>query len=351
MDGSSSHQQSLPQRLFINPFRVGPSARALAAFYDQLASMLRAGLTLVRALDSLSEHAGSGGIRRRIPAMIQHISDGGDAAGAFALFPQLFDPIHVAIIRAAEQGGQLDETLKALSEACERRAGLTRTFITAVLYPVLLLHFALFAIPFIESIRQESDASYWELALPRFAIFYGVLFILFIGPRVLRQFTPTSYMLDVFRSFLPLISSVSEKLAVSRMARAMDGLYGAGMTLVEALPAVADACGNEIFRRKILRMVPMMAEGMPLSKAMRAVDGFPSAFVNMITTGEEGGQLSSILDKAAGYYEDEAETSLKRAAVVLPVIIYFCVAVYIAFHIVEMMSGMIGERTTPSGSS
>ncbi len=351
MDESSDRQQSVPQRLLINPFRIGPSARALAGFYDQLASMLQAGLTVGRALDSLSEQAGSGGIRRRIPAMKQHISDGGDAAGAFALFPDIFDPVHVAMIRAAERGGQLDETLKTLSETCERRARLSGTFITAVIYPVLLLHFALFAIPFIESVRGGADTSYWQLAWPRFAVFYGVLFALFIGPRVLRQFGAASYALDMVRSFLPLISGVSEKLAVSRMARAIEALYGSGMTLVEALPTAADACGDELFRRDILRMVPMMTAGMPLSEAMRTVDGFPAAFVNMIATGEEGGQLSKMLANAADYYEDEAETTLKRVATVLPVIIYICVAVYIAFHIVENMSSMMNERMQLPGSS
>jgi len=341
----------MAQRLLINPFRIGPSARALAAFYDQLAAMLKAGLTVGRALNSLSEQAGSGSIRRRLPAMIQHISDGGDAAGAFALFPQIFDPIHVAMIRAAERGGQLDETLKALSEGCGRRARLTGAFITAVLYPVLLLHFALFAIPFIESVRQMGDTSYWQFAWPRFAIFYGALFILFIGPRVLRQFSATSYALDMARSFLPIISGVCEKLAVSRMARAIEGLYGAGMTLVDALPAAADACGDELFRRDIRRMVPMMTEGMPLSEAMKAVGEFPAALVNMIATGEEGGQLSTMLANAADYYEEEADKTLKRAAVLLPVIIYMCVAVYIAFNIIEAMSAMITERTQLPGSS
>ena len=344
MNGPSNPQQSLTRRLLINPFRIGPSAGALAAFYEQLASMLRAGLTVVRSLDSLSQQAGSGSIRRRLPAMMLHTSEGGDLAGAFALFPQLFDPVHVAMIHAAEQGGRLDETLQALSESCKRRSRLIKTFITAVAYPVLLLHFAFFALPFIERLRG-TDSPYWEVALPRFVVFYAALFLLFIGPRVLRQFTATSYMLDVVRSFLPLISGVSEKLAISRMARAMDGLYGAGMTLIETLPVAANACGNEIFRRRIRRMAPMMTEGMPLSEAMRAVGGFPPTFVNMIATGEEGGQLSTMLANAADYYENEAETTLKRAAVVLPVIIYICVAVYIAFHIVEAMSAMMNERT------
>lgn len=346
MNDTSSSQQSLIQRLLVNPFRIGPSARAQAAFYEQLASMLRAGLTLVRALDSLSEQAGSSAITRRLPAMMRHISDGGDAAGAFGLFPNIFDPAHVAMIRAAERGGQLDETLQALAEACKRRSRLVKTFITAVTYPVLLLHFAFFALPFIERLQGGADTPpYWRLALPRFAVFYGVLFVLFIGPRIIRQFKAASYVLDVVRSLLPLISGVSEKLAVSRMARAMDGLYGAGMTLIEALPVAADACGNEILRRRIRRMTPMMTGGMPLSEAMRAVGGFPLAFVNMLATGEEGGQLSTMLANAADYYESEAETTLKRAAVVLPVIIYICVAVYIAFHIVEAMSAMMNERT------
>ena len=332
------------QRLVVAPLRIGPSAGTQAAFYEQLASMLRAGLTIIRALDSLAEQAGSGSVRRCIPDMMTHIRDGGDAAGAFALFPGVFDPVHVAMIRAAEQGGRLDDILEALSESCKRRSRLVKTFITAVLYPVLLLHFALFALPFIESI-QGAEAPYWRLALPRFAVVYAALFLLFIVPRVLRQFAATAYLLDVVRDFVPIVSGVSEKLAVSRVARALDGLYSSGMTLAEAIPVAADACGNEIVRRRIRRMAPMMTEGMPLSEAMRAVGGFPAAFVNMIATGEEGGQLSQMLANAADYYENEAETTLKRMAVILPIIIYILVAAYIGFQIVKTWSAILTERT------
>jgi type II secretory pathway component PulF len=137
---------------------------------------------------------------------------------------------------------------------------------------------------------------------------------------------------------------VSEKLAISRVARALDGLYGSGMTLAEAIPVAADACGNELVRRRVRRMAPMMAGGMPLSEAMRAVGGFPAAFVNMIATGEEGGQLSQMLANAADYYENEAETTLKRMAIVLPIIIYIFVAAYIGYGIINFYRTLFKDR-------
>ena len=334
---------SLCERLLVNPFRIGPSAGALGEFYHQLAAMLRAGLTVVRALDTLEQQSGSGSIRRRIPLMKQHITDGGNAAGAFALFPQTFDPVHVAMIRAGEAGGRLDEVLEMLAETCKRRSRLVKRFITAIAYPALLLNFALFAVPFIEHL-QNSNIPYWRLALPKLGVFYGVVVLVFVVPRMMREFPATAYALDALKGLAPVVSRVAEKLAVARFARSVDGLYSSGMTFAEAIPVAADACGNEILRRRVCRMAPLIADGQPLSHAMKCVGGFPPAFVNMIATGEEGGQISQMLTNAATYHEDEAETALNRVAVILPVIIYIAVAAYIGFQIVKAWSGLLGDR-------
>ncbi len=343
MHGTDPPQRPFLARLLVNPLRPGPPAGALGEFYNQCASMLRAGLTILRTLDSLSEQAGSGRIRRRIPAMMQQISEGGTAADAFALFPSIFDPIHVAMIRAGERAGRLDDTFETLAESCKRRSRLTKIFITAVLYPVLLLHFALFALPFIERLIGD-DTPYWRLALPPFAGLYGAFLLLFLAPRVLRQFPATAYVLDVVRGLIPFVSGIAEKLALGRTARALEGLYGAGVTLGDAMPAAGDACGNEILRRKLRRMAPMIESGMTLSDAMRAVGGFPSTFVNMIATGEESGQLSGMLANAADYYEDRAETALKRAAIIIPIVFYIIVACYIGFQIVRAYTQMLSQR-------
>jgi len=343
MNGTVKTEQSILRRLLINPFRIGPTAGTLGKFYHQLASMLGAGLTIVRALDTLEEQSVSGSIRRRMPLMKQHIMDGGNLADAFAMFPDVFDPIQVAMIRAAEQAGRLDEVLETLAESCARRSSLVKVVITAVLYPVLLLHFAFLALPLIKRLGG-ADAPYWKLALPRFAIFYGFLFVVLVLPRILKQFSPIAYVLDVLRDLVPVLSGVAEKLAISRVARALGGLYGSGTTLGEAMPMTADACGNEIVRRKLHRMRPLIDGGMPLNKAMRSVGGFPAAFVNMIATGEESGQLSGMLANTADYYENEAEPALKRMAVVLPIIIYIAVAAYIGYEIIKFYSALFQQR-------
>ena len=343
MNGTARTEQSLLQRLLINPFRIGPTAGTLGKFYDQLASMLRAGLPIVRVLDALEEQAPSGAVRRRVPLMKQHVMDGGNLADALAMFPNIFGPMDVAMIRAAEEGGRLDEILEVLAESCKRRSRLVKAFITAVLYPVLLLHFAFFAVPAIEHLRGVEEP-YWKLALPRFAVFYGVLFVVFVVPRILKQFSPVAHLLDVVRNFVPFLSGVIKKTAIARVARAIDGLYGSGTTLSEAIPVAADACGNEVFRRRVRRMAPLVADGMPLSETMRAVGGFPAAFVNMVATGEESGQLSRMLTNAADYYENDAETALKRMATVLPIVIYIAVAGYIAYEIVKAYAGFFKQR-------
>jgi type IV pilus assembly protein PilC len=342
MSSSEQPEPSVFRRLLVDPFRFGPSAGSMAAFYHQLAALLRAGLTILRALDTLEEQS-SGAIRRRLPKMAQHIQDGGNVAGAFGLFPEIFPLTHIAMIRAGEQGGRVDDVFEMLAGDCERRSAMTKKFITGVLYPVFLLHFAALAIPLIETL-QDNSVPYWQRAWPRFAVVYAVLFALLALPRMMRQFRTSAWLLDEFKTWVPYLAGVTEKLAVARFAQALDGLYSSGVTLAQALPVAGAASGDELMRRRVMRMVPLVENGESLSMAMSQVGGFPAAFRNMVATGDESGNLSEMLNRGAAYYQGEAETAINRAVIVLPVVIYVAVAVYIGFQIVKAYSGMFAER-------
>ena len=346
MGDAENPQPSFFRRLLIDPFYVFPTARTLSDFYHQLAAMLHAGLPILRALETLEGRCSSGIIRRRIPRMRGHIEEGGNLGGAFALFRHVFDPVHIAMIAAAERAGRLTEVLEVLSEACKRRSRLGRKFIAGVIYPFFLLNFAFLVVPFVERI-QGVEVSYWRLAWPRFAIFYGVVFVLFAAPRMMRQFRAAAYSLDAFKELVPVYAGVTEKLAVARLARAIDGLYSSGISLVEALPVAAGACGNELLRRKVDSVVPMIRDGEALSTAMRTVGDFPVAFLNMVATGEESGNISEMLSNTADYYDEEAETALNRMAIILPVVIYAGVAIYVGLQIVNAWSGLLRQRYEP----
>ena len=337
-------QPSFLTRLFVHPFYVWPTAGALGGFYEQFAALLRAGLPVLRVFDALADQCNSGVIRRRLPAMKQHIENQGDLAGAFALFPHLFPPVHVAMIQAGEYGGRVDAVFELLARMCKQRARLIGKFITGVLYPVVLLHFALLALPFIDTL-QGAERPYWSVALPGLLKLWGVLLVLLVAPRMMRQFAGSALALDVFQMLIPFYATVVQKLALARLARSFDGLYSAGMAFDQALPIAADTCGNELVRRRVRRVIPLVGQGRPISEAMRTVGGFPAAFVNMLATGEEGGELSQMLRNTAEYYETDAEAALTRLATVLPVLIYIGVAVYIGYQIVRTVSDMMAGRT------
>jgi type II secretory pathway component PulF len=339
MNSFEQPQRSVAQRLLIDPFRIGPSPGSLAAFYHQLAALLQAGLTVLRAFDTLREQS-SGAIRRRLPAMAREIEDGGRVAEAFARFPEVFPVTHLAMIRAGEQGGRLDEVFETLADSCERRAALVKKLITGVLYPVFLLHFAALAIPLVERIRDDS-VPYWERAWPRFAAVYALLFIVLILPRMLRAFPTTARLLDRFKGCIPYLAGVTEKLALARLAQALDGLYRAGVKLSEALPLAGEAAGNEPMRLRVMQIARRVEQGESLSEAVAAVGGFPAAFQNLLATGDASGNLSEMLGRSARYYQGEAETAIQRAVVVMPVVIYLVIAGYIAFQIIQVYTGLM----------
>jgi type II secretory pathway component PulF len=332
--GVTPPEPSLFERLVVIPLRFWPTPKGMAQFYEQLASLLEAGLPIRHALDALQSQCSSWSLRGRIPEMIACIDTGGSAADAFARFPGMFDPIHVAMIRAGERAGRLDEVLRTLCTICLRRARVIRSAVLGLLYPLFILHMVFFIAPVVRR-SMGAEESYLSLALPPFLGLYSALFLLVVVPRLLRQFATTAFVMDTLKSMVPVLGSASRKLAVSRAARAIVGLYDAGLTLPQALPAAADACGNELVARNVRRLEPLVKEGVPLSQAMRQVGGFPSALLNMLATGEESGQVSTMLANAATYYESEAETAAKAASIILPVVVYLGVAAYAAYFVIS----------------
>ena len=334
------------RRLFVAPFALGPTARSLGGFYQQLASLLGAGLPILRAFEVLEEQTSSRRIRTRIPLMRLHLEDGGDVAGAFARFPQVFRPLDMAMLRAGERSGRLIEVVERLADTCQRRSQLAGKFIIGVIYPVIVLHLGALLLPIIEC-AQGAEQPYWLLALGKLAWLYGGFVAVFVIPRMMRQFSSSAYVLDSVEEYLPVYGGVMEKLAVARFGRALEGLYASGVSLTEALPVAADACGNEPLRRRICQMVPRVDQGQPLSTAMREVGGFPAAFLNMVATGEESGELSKMLKNGADYYGNEAETALNRLVVVIPIFIYLVVAAYMGYQIFRFWSGLLGRSLGP----
>jgi type II secretory pathway component PulF len=221
----------------------GLSAGALGNFYYQLAALLKAGLPIMQALRTLEEQAVSRRIRRRLPETARRIEAGGGLGNALAGFDGLFPAVHTAMLSAAEAGGRLTETLETLSELSRRRSRLLKKVITGVAYPVFLLHFAVFVLPIIERI-QNPDVSYWGLVFRRLGLMYGLLAAAVVVPRLVRSRPAGAYALDWLKGLIPVWSGVTEKLALARLARSLDGLYSAGMPLAAALSNAADACGN-----------------------------------------------------------------------------------------------------------
>ncbi len=342
MSNTQEQERTLLRRAFVDPFRLGPRTRTRALFYQQFASLLGAGLPVLRSLDALEDQASIGAIGRKLPSMRRHIEDGGDLSGAFEQFPHLFGPEEIAMVRAGEQAGRLEEVFERLAESYGRRARLTTLFVGGVLYPVILLHLGLLIAPFIRTI-QNPDQSYLGLLLPRLGLLYGAGFLLFFVPRLARATGLGTGVLEAVRDLVPVYGGLTRKLSLARFARSLGGLYDAGAGLAEALPVAGAAGGSERLRRRAEVMARTVSDGRPLHAALKEAGGFPTAFENMVETGESSGQLGRMLAKAADYYSDEAQTALTRLIAVLPVVIYLGVAAYIGYEIVRAYADLLGR--------
>ena len=329
---------SIVSRL-IRSFQIPPSPRALGMFYHQLGSTLSAGLPIIRALNSITGHSGPLRIRRRLPAIVRHIEAGGNLSGALQLFPDLFEPMHIAVIKAGEQSGRIETALFSLAAACERRSKLTALCRTGLIYPLLLLNLGFLAFPFVQSLN--STRPFWQLALPPILIFYGAVLLALFVPRFIRQFPAGNLILDSIQHAIPFISGLKENLSFARFSRTFESIYGAGTSIVAALQSAGDAAGDEIVRRRANAAAALVDQGMPLSKALRNIGGFPGFFVEAVETGEEAGELSGMLAKVAERYESDADIALRRLFIIIPITVYLGVLAYMGYRIFQMLYDLV----------
>ncbi len=342
MSNTQEQQRTPVLRALAGSFRLGPRPRTRALFYQQFASLLGAGLPLLRSIEALEDQAGIGTIGRKLASMRRHIEDGGDLAGAFEQCPHLFGPVEIAMVRAGERAGRLEEVFARLADSYSRRGRLTTLFVGGVLYPVILLHLGLLIAPFIRTL-QNPEQSYLGLLLPRLGLLYGAGFLLFFVPRLARATGVGTGLLEAVRDLIPVYGGLTRKLSLARFARTLGGLYDAGAGLAEALPVAGAAGGSERLRRRSETMARAVSEGRPLLAALNEAGGFPKPFENMVETGESSGQLGPMLGKAADYYADEAQTALTRLVAVLPIVIYLGVAAYIGYEIVRAYADLLGR--------
>ncbi|GAB6876234.1 type II secretion system F family protein [Thermaerobacter litoralis] len=306
--------------------RSSLATRERAAFFRQLATMVRAGLPLSAAMESLIEQS-RGRLRQVSAGVLRDIRSGQLLHEALARQGGAFDEVHVALVRAAELAGRLDEVLSRLASDEERRLRVEGKVRSALAYPAFVLVVALavvavmvtFIVPTFVGIFEQFDVPlpwptrFWVALMTHPGLMYLVLVVtgLLITAVWLwaRSATGRRYV-DAWLLRAPVFGPVVRSLVVARVTRGLASMVRSGFPLLDALDAAARLAGNHVFRVALEETRKGVERGGGLSAALRVGGVFPALVVDLVAIGERSGALDELLERAATVAEEETDNRL-----------------------------------------
>lgn len=329
--------------IFKRVFGSRVKTNSLVIFTRQLSTMVGAGVPLLRALNSLKDHADDPALTAALNAVAQDVQSGAPLADAMAKHPNAFSDVYVNMVRAGEAAGILDEILNRLAQQQEKSATIKKKIKGAMTYPAILLIITilaffglmLFVIPQIGKILTDLGGPDVELpiltqimlGLSSFMINYwyvvliGIVGAFFGISRFLR--TPAgrrAFHTAVLKT--PVIKGIVIKIAVARFSRTFASLMGAGVSVVESLTVTGGAIGNVLYEDTINNSIAQIKNGKQLSETLAGNPLFPDIVSQMLTVGEETGKTDTVLIKVADFYEEEVDVVLESlSSIIEPVMI------------------------------
>lgn len=300
----------------------------LVIFTRQLATMVSAGVPLVRSLATLQSQTDNKYFSKVVAGISKDIEGGLSLNEALAKYPNVFGDIYVNMVRAGEAGGILDEILKRLASQVEKDATIRKKIKSASAYPVAIFSITIvaffgimiFVIPKLGAILKDlggPDAKLpvYTQALLNISTFMQknaiILAIVFgVGTFLIRRYIKTErgkYRLHYILLRLPILKTVITKIAIARFARTFASLMSAGVTVLDALEVTGSAIGNKVIEADLKEAAKQVRNGKQLSEPLAASPYFPAIVSQMLAIGEETGQTDTILLKVADFYEEEVD--------------------------------------------
>jgi len=341
--------------------RVG--LKDLAIFCRQFATMINAGVSLVRCLDVLEQQTSNVGLKEIIRDIQAEVEGGATLSKSMTKYPRVFSELATGLVRAGEVGGVLDETLERLAVFMEKDLELRQKIKSAMTYPVLVLIVAIgivsflvmFILPkfmqlFLDLGMEESDfpaptrllMNISHFALDKWYIMIAIVVGLWIAVgRIKRTKTGKRYY-DTVTLKLPVFGSLNHKIAVARFARTLSTLLSSGVPILQAMETVAGTVANDIIADAILLSRASIREGDTIAAPLAESKMFPPMVVQMITIGEETGQLDSMLEKVATFYEREVDAAVESLTAAIEPVMIVGLGFIVGFIVISMFLPLIG---------
>ena len=337
------------------------SGRDLSVFCRQFATMIDAGVSLVRCLAVLEEQTTSGRLRGIIREIQVGVESGETLSRSLTRWPGVFSNLFVGLVRAGEVGGVLDETLNRLATFMEENERLRRKLKSAMTYPVLVLLFAIgvviglvtFVLPQFVQVFEDLGIKKTLPAATQVLIQISDFlthrwYILIVGILLfviaVAQYAHTRIGRRHFhwvKLKFPVFGKLNHKIALARFSRTLSTLLVSGVPILQALETVAGSVDNDIISDAILSARSAIREGEQIGDPLQRSGLFPPMVIQMIAIGEETGSLDTMLSKIADFYEAEVDATLASLTAALEPILIVCLGGIVGFIVIAMFMPLI----------
>ena len=348
--------------------RVKP--KDLTTFTRQLATLVNAGLPLMRCIEVLKK-------QNQIPAMgnclngiSENIAGGGTFSEALTAYPKIFDNLYVNMVKAGEAGGVLEVVLNRLAEFAEKAQKIKNKVKGAMIYPSVVLLAAIGITAFllttvIPKFKQVFSDILGDASLPavtefvmgisdfvqhnglQIAIGVAALIVIY---KVIGHTKGGAYALDVMRLKIPVTGTLVKRTAISQVTRTLGTLLASGVPILQALQIVRDTAGNRVIANALQTVHDAVKEGESMTDPLAASGVFPPMVVSMVQVGEETGALADMLTRIANTYDDEVDNAVAGlTAAIEPALIIF-LAVVVGTIVIAMFLPMIKIISSVSGA-
>lgn len=330
----------------------------------QLASMTSAGLSLVRALHILQEQQENKKAKAVLLDIYEEVQKGKSFSDVLHAKPGVFPEMFVSMVAAGEASGTLDQMLNRLSDHYANSNKTANKAKSAMIYPMVLLVLLLAVIimlfgailPMFGTMMKEEDMSALSKALMAFSnsltgywyIYIIVIAAIVFGIIFLMKTPATRLRMDELLLKIPKVGKLVATMYTGTFARNMSNLYGAGLQMVECIEKSISAVNNSYVKKRFVDVVNDIKLGESMSKAIEKTGIFEGMFTSIIYVGEESGTLDTILNKAADYYDEEADSAISKLVGLMEPLMIIIMGIAIGLFLAGMFPMLYGSMTNIS---
>jgi type IV pilus assembly protein PilC len=329
----------------------------LSVMTRQLATMVSSGMTILRSLYVLEAQTENKKLAEQLVGVRKDVEAGLPLSDALERNPKTFNPLYVAMTRAGETGGVLEESLIRIADQLEKEESLRRQVKSAMAYPIVILSFAMivmlgmvaFIVPVFAGVFEELGTGAKMPAMTRFVmgisdIVTGQWYFLIAGTVAFIvafiKFKKTEKGRSMWQRFLlriPFkIGEIFHKVALARWSRTFSSLMGAGVPLLQAIDITKQTAGNIVVEEAMDAVTTSVKAGGTIAQPLMDSPVFPSMVGHMVKVGEETGALTTMLSKIGDFYEDQVEASVKALTSILEPVMIVIVGGVVGFIVISM---------------